>query len=239
MPFWTYMLHCRGGVFYTGHTDDLERRIGEHKSGLVPGFTSGLLPVELVWSQEFATREEAKASEKRIKGWSRKKKLALIRGDWEEISRLAKGKDGPSTSSGRAGEGSVGSSLEVSHQALEAIVAEAARAVPEEACGLLLGAGGRITEARPASNVALNKARHFEIDPAALIDAHRAERGGGPELVGYYHSHPSGPPEPSATDREQAAGDGKVWAIAAQGMVRFWRDDPDGFEPLSYMLVEA
>ncbi|KPL69595.1 peptidase [Erythrobacter sp. SG61-1L] len=119
------------------------------------------------------------------------------------------------------------------------MVAEAARAVPEEACGLLLGAGGRITEARAATNVALDKARHFEIDPAALIDAHRAERGGGPELVGYYHSHPSGLPEPSVTDREQAAGDGKVWAIAAQGMVRFWRDDPDGFEPLSYMLAEA
>lgn len=132
-----------------------------------------------------------------------------------------------------------GARLEVTRQALEAIVAEAARAAPEEACGLLLGIAGRVLEARPAENVAQDKARHFEIDPAALIDAHRAQRGGGPVLVGYYHSHPSGPPEPSATDRELAAGDGKVWAIAAQGMVRFWRDDPEGFEPLSYMLVEA
>ncbi|HTN15180.1 MAG TPA: M67 family metallopeptidase [Sphingomonadaceae bacterium] len=135
------------------------------------------------------------------------------------------------------GEGASVTGLTVAHHALETIVAEAARAAPEEACGLLLGAEGRITEARPAANVAPDKVRHFEIDPAALIDAHRAERGGGAQLIGYYHSHPSGPAEPSATDREQAAGDGKVWAIAALGIVRFWRDGPDGFMPLSYTLV--
>lgn len=230
MPFWTYMLHCRGGVFYAGHTDDLDRRIGEHRGGLVPGFTSGLLPVELVWSQEFATRDEAKASEKQIKGWSRKKKLALIRGDWGEISRLAKG---------QTEERGDLSCLEITYHALDAIVAEAALAAPEEACGLLLGSDGRVTEARPAANVAQDKTRHFEIDPVALIAAHRAERGGGPRLIGYYHSHPSGPPEPSATDRELAAGDGKVWAIAGRGMVRFWVDGPNGFEPLSYRLVEG
>ncbi len=96
------MLHCRGGAFYAGHTDDLDRRIGEHRSGRIPGFTHDKLPVELVWSEEFQTRDEAKAMEKRIKGWGRAKKMALIRGDWEEISLLAKKKDGPSTSSGQA-----------------------------------------------------------------------------------------------------------------------------------------
>jgi len=101
MPFWTYMLHCRGGKFYVGHTDDLERRLGEHQSGVVPGFTAGLQPVELVWCGEFPTRYEALVFEKRIKGWSRAKKMALIRGDWERISSLAKSKNGPSTSSGR------------------------------------------------------------------------------------------------------------------------------------------
>ena len=101
MAFWAYMLHCRGGYFYVGHTDDLERRIAQHKSGLLTGFTAEHLPVELVWSQEFVMRDEAKASEKQIKGWSRAKKLALIRGDWTLISTLAKGKNGPSTSSGR------------------------------------------------------------------------------------------------------------------------------------------
>jgi predicted GIY-YIG superfamily endonuclease len=106
MVFWAYMLHCRGGQFYTGHTDDLELRIATHQSGLYPGFTQDRLPVERVWSQEFATRYEALAAERQIKGWSRKKKLALIRGDWGSISRHARSKnqDGPSTSSGRTGD---------------------------------------------------------------------------------------------------------------------------------------
>jgi predicted GIY-YIG superfamily endonuclease len=103
MTFWAYMLHCRGGAFYVGHTDNLEYRIGQHQSGLIAGFTANHLPVELVWSQEFATRHEAKTAEKQIKGWSRAKKMALIRGDWGRISTLAKGKYGPSTSSGQTG----------------------------------------------------------------------------------------------------------------------------------------
>ena len=98
--FWAYMLHCRGGYFYVGHTDNLEHRIAQHKSGVLPGFTADHLPVELAWSQEFPTRYEAQTAEKQIKGWSRAKKLALIRGDWPQISVLAKKKDSPSTSSG-------------------------------------------------------------------------------------------------------------------------------------------
>ena len=100
MGFWVYMLHCRGGVFYTGHTENVEARVAQHQSGLIKGFTSNLLPVTLVWCAEFPTREEAIATELRIKGWSRAKKMALIRGDWDLISALAK-KNGPSTSSGR------------------------------------------------------------------------------------------------------------------------------------------
>ena len=104
MSFWTYMLHCRGGYFYVGHTDDLERRIGDHKSGLIPGFTADHQPVELVWSDQFASREDAKAAERKLKGWSRAKKLALIRGDWDRISALAKKKDSASTSSAWTGK---------------------------------------------------------------------------------------------------------------------------------------
>ena len=80
-------------------------------------------------------------------------------------------------------------------------------------------------------------ARHFEIDPAALIAAHRAARGGGPEVLGYYHSHPTGRAEPSDTDRAQASGDGRIWAIVAQGRVQLWRDLPEGFEPLPLRVV--
>jgi predicted GIY-YIG superfamily endonuclease len=86
------MLHCRGGYFYTGHTDDLDLRIAQHRSGLIPGFTADHQPVELVWSESFQTRDEAKSMEHRIKGWSRAKKLALIRGDFDAISTLARSK---------------------------------------------------------------------------------------------------------------------------------------------------
>lgn len=99
------MLHCRGGYFYVGHTDDLERRIAEHQTGYYPGFTADHLPVELVWSDEFQHREDAEAVERKLKGWSRAKKMALIRGDWALISALAKKKSGPSTSSGRSDMG--------------------------------------------------------------------------------------------------------------------------------------
>jgi predicted GIY-YIG superfamily endonuclease len=101
MSFWAYMLHCLSGYFYTGHAEDLATRVAQHGAGTVAGFASDHFPVELVWSQEFPTRYEALAAERRIKGWSRAKKLALIRGDWIRISELAKSKGSPSTSSGR------------------------------------------------------------------------------------------------------------------------------------------
>jgi putative endonuclease len=103
MAFWTYMLHCAGGAFYVGHTDDLEQRVAQHEAGTLPGFTRDHLPVTLVWSESFEQRIEALTMERRIKGWSRAKKLALIRGDWDAIQRLAKSKGRPSTSSGRTG----------------------------------------------------------------------------------------------------------------------------------------
>jgi len=102
--FWVYILHCADNSYYTGHTDNLETRIAEHTLGNIDGYTSKRLPVKLIWSQECETREEALSAERQIKGWSRKKKEAMICGDWEEVSRLAKNKSShPSTSSGRTG----------------------------------------------------------------------------------------------------------------------------------------
>ena len=126
--------------------------------------------------------------------------------------------------------------LVVTRQAIDRIFAEAEASHPLECCGLLLGEGDHISEARPAANVHPDPARFFEIDPQTLIDAHREARSGGPALVGYYHSHPLGPPEPSATDRAQGTGDGRVWAIVGEGRIAFWRDAKDGFEPLSYSV---
>lgn len=116
--------------------------------------------------------------------------------------------------------------------ALATLLKEAQRAHPLECCGLLLGQGAVVEEVRPAPNVHPDPARHFEIDPAALIAAHKAARQGGPQVLGYYHSHPAGLAEPSATDRAQASGDGRIWAIVADGAVGMWLDLPHGFEPL-------
>ena len=92
MGFWVYILKCADNSYYIGHTDDLEKRMGEHQTGEVEGYTSTRLPVVLVFAQDFPSREEALLSERRIKGWSRKKKEALIKGDWAEVSRLARKK---------------------------------------------------------------------------------------------------------------------------------------------------
>ena len=90
--FWVYILRCADDSYYTGHTDNIEARIGLHQSGECDGYTASRVPVELVWSQECTTRVEALSAERQIKGWNRKKKEALMRGDWAEVSRLAQSK---------------------------------------------------------------------------------------------------------------------------------------------------
>ena len=91
MSFWVYILRCADNSYYTGHTDNLEQRIAQHQQGyFATCYTFTRRPLELVFSQDFVTREEALTSEQQIKGWSRKKKEAMMRGDWAEVSRLAK-----------------------------------------------------------------------------------------------------------------------------------------------------
>jgi proteasome lid subunit RPN8/RPN11 len=132
----------------------------------------------------------------------------------------------------------MGMEIELTRVTLERILAEAELAFPDEACGLLLGRGTRVEQVQPTRNVHPSPRTHFEIDPQALVDAHRAARQGGPEVLGYYHSHPAGPAEPSATDRALGSGDGRFWAIVAGGAVAFWRDDGDDFAKLSYSVVD-
>src|ERR1044071_5890021 len=98
MSFYVYIVRCADNSYYTGHTDNLEERIAKHQSGQIEGFTSRRLPVAVLFSEDFSTREEALACERQIKGWSRKKKEALIRGDWVEVSRLARHRHPSSTS---------------------------------------------------------------------------------------------------------------------------------------------
>jgi tRNA/rRNA methyltransferase len=90
MAFFAYLLRCSDASYYAGHTDDLGLRMAQHRAGEGGGYTATRLPVVLKWSQEFATREEALAAERQIKGWSRTKKEALIAGDFARLSTLAK-----------------------------------------------------------------------------------------------------------------------------------------------------
>lgn len=129
--------------------------------------------------------------------------------------------------------------VNITAKCIDMLRAEAGKTHPQECCGILLGRGEWITEILTARNVHPDPRQNFEIDPQALVDAHRNERGGGPQIVGYYHSHPNGVAIPSATDREQAARQGKVWAIVAGKQVSLWRDALAGFLPLSYTVADA
>ncbi|MEN2748871.1 TrmH family RNA methyltransferase [Sphingomonas sp. T9W2] len=87
--FHVYILKCSDGTYYTGHTDDLDRRIAEHQSGAIPGYTADRLPIELMWSETFQSRTEALDREAQVKDWSKKKKEGLFRGDWSTVSTAA------------------------------------------------------------------------------------------------------------------------------------------------------
>ncbi|MEJ7775799.1 MAG: GIY-YIG nuclease family protein [Sphingomicrobium sp.] len=117
MAFWVYILRCADGRYYTGHTDNLERRIAEHQVGGFCDYTYKRQPVRLIWSENFSTRIEALEGERRIKPWSPAKKEALIRGDWAAVSYFAKPPgERPSTSLGTNGEDDVAGRLLVSSE---------------------------------------------------------------------------------------------------------------------------
>ena len=93
MPFYVYILECGDGSYYTGQTDDLELRLIQHEEGEVPGYVKKHMRFELAWFQEFVTRDEAFGRERQIKGWTRRKKLALIEQDWERLKLFSKGRE--------------------------------------------------------------------------------------------------------------------------------------------------
>jgi predicted GIY-YIG superfamily endonuclease len=90
MSFYVYILRCSDGYFYTGPTDNMEARISSHYTGHIAGYTSRRRPVTLEFTEEFPTRIEALERERQIKGWSRKKKQALIQGNWGTLSKLSR-----------------------------------------------------------------------------------------------------------------------------------------------------
>ena len=121
-----------------------------------------------------------------------------------------------------------------------AIRAHAAKDYPHECCGFLVGAVGdvvTITRAVPAANTRGDSPRNrFEIDPGELVKTDRAARAEGLGVVGFYHSHPDAPAQPSEFDREHAwPGYCYVIISVRQGIpreMRDWllRDDRSGFD---------
>ena len=87
--FWVYILECKDKSYYVGHTDNLENRLVEHNSGLGGNYTSKRLPVTIVFLERFQTRDEAFMAERQIKGWSRKKKDALIEKNFDRLVELS------------------------------------------------------------------------------------------------------------------------------------------------------
>lgn len=96
MAGWTYMLRCSDNSYYVGSTshDEVETRVDEHNEGRYPGFTAKRLPVVLVWARHFRLLEDAHATERRLKGWSRAKKEALMANDAEGLEMLARRRGG-------------------------------------------------------------------------------------------------------------------------------------------------
>jgi proteasome lid subunit RPN8/RPN11 len=125
--------------------------------------------------------------------------------------------------------------IEIGHEILNALLGAAAEAPGREVCGLLFGSERRIDRAEPAENVADHPRDTFEIDPKALFEALRAERAGGPRLIGHYHSHPNGSAEPSARDRA-AAEPGKYWLILGGGVARLWLAGQGGFTEVQMIV---
>lgn len=93
-----------------------------------------------------------------------------------------------------------------------------------------------------AANLAPDPTRHFEIDPAILLAAHKARRAGGPAILGHYHSHPGGDPTPSREDALQADPAGQLWLICgAGGQLSLWRAVTGGavhnrFDPVEIIV---
>jgi len=78
--YYLYVLKCRDGSFYTGMTDDIPARLEEHRQGIGCDYTLRRLPVFLVYHESHPSKRIARARERQVKGWSRRKKQLFIRG---------------------------------------------------------------------------------------------------------------------------------------------------------------
>lgn len=108
--YFVYILKCSDDSYYTGVTNNLEKRLAEHNAGdSLTSYTFKRRPLLLIYSQQFNDIKQAIALEKQLKGWSRKKKEAFINEEWEKLKLFSKNHtdlktttspNSPSTSSG-------------------------------------------------------------------------------------------------------------------------------------------
>ncbi len=112
--------------------------------------------------------------------------------------------------------------IRISSKSIAAIRAHAAETPGVEVCGLLFGTVEAVERVQRCANMADRPTTRFEIDPAALIAAHKAERAGGAKLIGHYHSHPHGVCAPSEADRAEALDAGQYWLIIAGAEIGLW-----------------
>jgi putative endonuclease len=97
MPCYLYILRCADGRYYTGtyRGEDIATRVSEHNNGhYANAWTAARRPVALAFSEVFESITDAIAAERRIKGWSRAKKEAVIAGDWDKLPWLARRRTG-------------------------------------------------------------------------------------------------------------------------------------------------
>jgi proteasome lid subunit RPN8/RPN11 len=131
--------------------------------------------------------------------------------------------------------------MRVAVPAIEAIVAHAREAAPDECCGLLVGGPGEIVEALRARNVAADPSSRFVVDPKDHIDRRREARGRGLDVVGFYHSHPRSPAAPSERDRSEAGYPGHLYAIVSLAAgppdLALFRLELGNFHPVSFVTV--
>ncbi|NQU16828.1 MAG: GIY-YIG nuclease family protein [Candidatus Saganbacteria bacterium] len=93
MTYHVYILKCKDGALYTGITSNLERRFKEHKDGKGGHYTSSNPPVQFLYSEEHQNRSAATKREIQIKGWTRTKKIALIKGEKWVLKAAARCRD--------------------------------------------------------------------------------------------------------------------------------------------------
>jgi desampylase len=105
--------------------------------------------------------------------------------------------------------------LSIDRAVRDAVVAHAREVAPHECCGLLLGRDGHVADAMRARNIAADPSTQFLIDPEDHFAARRAARRRGLDVVGFYHSHPSSPAEPSERDRAEFTYAGHLYLIVS------------------------